>query len=78
MVNKGRSRSADTNAVLRRLYLGLACEGIHLQAEYVASKDNITDALLRGLIGDFLGNFPAVSVHSCSLPPTLVGLLVSL
>jgi hypothetical protein len=77
VVNKGRSRSANTNAVLKRVYRALAAEGVSLHAEYVASRDNIADALSRGDIPGFLAGFPAaVRRAEFTLPPTLSPYLV--
>ncbi|VDC02686.1 unnamed protein product [Peniophora sp. CBMAI 1063] len=60
VVNKGRSRSASTNDVLKSIFRLLTAEGVLLSTEYVASRDNITDALSRGDIPSFLAGFPGV------------------
>ena len=77
-VNRGRSRSAETNSVLRRTYLQLADAGISLVAKHVASEENIADPLSRGDVAGFLCRFPAATTRSdCSLPPSLCHLLRS-
>ncbi len=79
VVNKGRSRSTQTNAVLQETYLLLAEEGVSLVCEYVSTRDNITDALSQGDITAFLSGFPtACEQTTCMLPPHLEGKLRSL
>ena len=68
VLSKGRSRSANTNNVLKRIYHHLARRCLSLVPEYVASRDNVTDALSRGDIPAFLEGFP--SAHSRSSMPT--------
>jgi hypothetical protein len=76
VLNKGRSRSEQTNEVLKRVYTLLAQKGISLHAEYVASRDNVTDALSRGDIAEFLRGFPdAVERAALELPVPLQTLL---
>lgn len=78
-VNGGRSRSQETNSVLKRLYVCCANHGIHLQAVYVPSRDNVTDALSRGDVPAFLAGFSQASARSSMpLPSHLAGLLMSL
>ncbi|KAF8961317.1 hypothetical protein BDZ97DRAFT_1594301, partial [Flammula alnicola] len=48
VVNKGRSRSRNTIRILKEIYKLLAKNQLSLHSEYVASRDNITDALSRG------------------------------
>jgi hypothetical protein len=77
VVNKGRSRSSNTNSVLKHTYSWLAGLGISLHAEYVPSRDSVMDALSRGDIPAFLTGFPgAVSRVHIDLPPLLLPLLV--
>ncbi|KAJ3718530.1 hypothetical protein C8R42DRAFT_547031, partial [Lentinula raphanica] len=54
VVNKGRSRSKETNKILKHLYRLQGQHGIRIVTEYVASRDNVTDALSRGDIPRFL------------------------
>lgn len=67
VINKGHSRSARTNDVLRRIYCALVNAHISLEAIYVESRINITDALSRGDIAGFLRGFPQAS-DKISLP----------
>ena len=77
-LNKGRSRSQNTNEVLRRIYMALAHDAIHLQAVYVPSRDNIADALSRGDVAAFRAGFPtAVTRSDLELPQDLRRLLTS-
>lgn len=64
VLNRGRSRSANTNNVLKRIYLHLAHHGISLCTQHVPSRDNVTDALSRGDIHGFLSAFPVASTRS--------------
>ncbi|KAG2111105.1 hypothetical protein DEU56DRAFT_713443, partial [Suillus clintonianus] len=48
VTNKGRSRSSETNAVLKHLYRMQAECCVRLQAIYVPSRGNIADAPSRG------------------------------
>ena len=78
VVNHGRSRSANTNEVLRRIYSTLANTGITLRATHVPSRLNVTDALSRGDIEGFLAGFAAATTRSdFCLPPNLASLLSS-
>ncbi|PSR81116.1 hypothetical protein PHLCEN_2v6451 [Hermanssonia centrifuga] len=73
VVNKGRSRSRNTNKVLKHIYRLCADHRIHLAAQHVPGRDNISDALSRGDVAAFLAAFPAISRQtSMSLPPHLV------
>ncbi|KAJ3766008.1 hypothetical protein FB446DRAFT_605439, partial [Lentinula raphanica] len=54
VVNKGRSRSKETNKILKHLYRLQARQGIRLVTEYVSTRDNVSDALSRGDIPRFL------------------------
>lgn len=77
VVSKGRSRSANTNNVLREIFMLLATNTLLLHTEYVESKHNVADPLSRGDIAGFLKNFPeATTKSSCSLPPHLQTLLL--
>ena len=79
VVNKGRSRSRNTNTVLKSIYSMLADLGISLQAEHVRSEDNISDPLSRGDIPSFLSHFPHATHHvPVPLPSHLSGCLTPL
>ncbi|KZP04559.1 hypothetical protein FIBSPDRAFT_680553, partial [Athelia psychrophila] len=54
VTNKGRSRSAETNRILKHVYLLQARHGVRICSEYVRSRDNIADALSRGDVQGFL------------------------
>lgn len=45
VINKGRSRSSETNRILKHVYLLQAKSGIRLHAIYVSSRDNVSDTL---------------------------------
>jgi hypothetical protein len=45
VVNKGQSRSLETNKVLKHVYVLQVKASIQLHAAYVSSHDNISDAL---------------------------------
>lgn len=78
VVNKGRSASENTNTVLRRLFRHCAHLRIALRADYVASGDNISDALSRGDIEGFLARFPHTRERtSVTLPHHLASLFAS-
>jgi hypothetical protein len=78
VTNSGRSRSRETNKILKHVYLLQANHQIRLVSEYVASRDNIADALSRGAVKDFLRGFPSVSTQaSVTLPEHLADKLVS-
>ncbi len=75
-LNSGRSRSQETNGVLKRVYIALARSRVTLHAVYVPSRENVADALSRGDIQSFLSGFPnATTQTNCSLPPALCDLL---
>lgn len=77
VVNKGRSRSAHTNDVLRRIYRLMLETHISVKAVYVESRLNIADALSRGDISGFLKGFPhASSKISFPLPSHLSSYLL--
>ncbi|OBZ79760.1 hypothetical protein A0H81_01329 [Grifola frondosa] len=79
VVNKGRSRLRNTNAVLREIYLLLADHRICLTAEHIPSRLNVTDALSRGDVAGFLAGFPSATTQiRFSLPPHLASKLVSM
>lgn len=79
VTNSGRSRSKNTNIVLKNIYRLLAQSQLLLHAEYVASRDNVVNALSRGDIPGFLHGFPSATQHlSPPLPPHLEHLLVPL
>ncbi len=59
VVNKGRSRSENTNTVLKELYLLLAGHALALTAQHVTSEANIADPLSRGDIQAFIARFPS-------------------
>ncbi|KAJ7126509.1 hypothetical protein C8R43DRAFT_820863, partial [Mycena crocata] len=54
VTNKGRSKSRETNQILKYVYLLQAQSRVRLKAEHVTSRDNISDALSRGDIPAFL------------------------
>jgi predicted lipid-binding transport protein (Tim44 family) len=58
VVNKGRSRNRETNKVIKEIYQLQGRHGIRIVTEYVASRDNVSDALSRGDIQAFLHGFP--------------------
>lgn len=78
VTNKGRSRSKETNKVLKHVYLLQAQHHVRLKTIHVTSRDNIADALSRGAIKEFLAGFPSVNIRaSVSLPDHLSDKLVS-
>ncbi|KAJ7929795.1 hypothetical protein B0H13DRAFT_1567680, partial [Mycena leptocephala] len=48
VVQKGRSRSRETNKILKHIYLLQAREKIPLIPQYVPTDTNIADSLSRG------------------------------
>jgi hypothetical protein len=68
VTNKGRSRSRETNKILKHVYVLQAQHRIRLKTIHVTSRDNISDALSRGAINEFLTGFPLVNTHA-SIPP---------
>lgn len=70
VVNKGRSRSKATNTILKSIFAVLAPRGLRLTAEYVTSRDNVTDALSRGDIDRFRRGFPVASTQALLLLPS--------
>jgi hypothetical protein len=79
VTNKGRSRSHETNKILKYVYQLQAQHRVRLKSVHVASRDNISDALLRGAIKEFLTGFPSVDTQiSIPLPDHLADKLISL
>ena len=79
VTNKGQSRNRETNKILKHVYLLQAQHRIRLKTMHVTSCDNISDALSRGAINEFLTGFPSVNIHtSISLPDHLSDKLISL
>ena len=79
VTNKGRSRSRETNKILKHIYQLQACHRIRLKSMHVASRNNISDALSRGKIKEFLTGFPSVDTQiSLPLPTNLADKLISL
>ena len=79
VLNKGRSRSHNTNKVLKRIYSSLALHNLHISAIYIPSRSNVTDALSRGDIKAFLLGFPKAQHRAhIPLPAHLSQLLVPL
>jgi hypothetical protein len=78
VIRKGRSRSRETNLILKQIYRMLAQERITLIPSWVSTRQNIADALSRGDVADFLAQFPS-SAHrvSIALPDHLADKLVS-
>jgi hypothetical protein len=70
MVNKGCSYSFETNCVLKHLYTLQANARVLLHATYIASRDNVADALSRGDIDGFLCGFPRTKSVTL-IPPFL-------
>lgn len=77
VTNKGRSRSTETNRILKHVYRLQAQHGVRIHAEYVSTRINISDALSRGDVKGFLAGFPSVTTQaSVTLPEHLVGKLI--
>jgi hypothetical protein len=77
VVNKGRSRSLETNKILKHVYLLQAKAGIRLHATYVSSCNNISDALSQGRISEFLQGFPSAHIQvTVPLPEHLIDKLI--
>lgn len=77
VTNKGRSRSRETNQILKHIYLLQARHGVRIHSEYVSTRINIADALSRGDVEGFLSGFPMVTSQvSIPLPEHLVGKLI--
>jgi hypothetical protein len=77
VVNKGRSRSLETNRILKHIYVLQAKAQVFLKTEYVETRRNISDALSRGDIPGFLAGFPsAQSFSNLSLPDHLADKLI--
>jgi hypothetical protein len=76
VTNKGRSRSRKTNKILKHIYLLQAQHRIRLKSVHVKSRDNISDALSRGAVKEFLTGFPSVNIQtSIPLPDHLANKL---
>lgn len=79
VANKGRSRSHETNKILKHIYLLQAQHHIQLKTTHVTSHDDISDGLSHGAIDKFLTSFPSVNIHtSILLPDHLSDKLISL
>ena len=79
LTNKGRSRSRETNKILKHIYLLQAQHQIRIKSVHVTSRDNISDALLHGAIKEFLSGFPSVNIQaSIPLPSHLSNKLILL
>lgn len=74
-VNRGRSRNAHTNRILKEIYKILAASQIKLSPTYVQSGINRADSLSRGQVADFLSAGGALHRSSVPLPDHLLGLL---
>ncbi len=70
VLNKGRSRSHETNQVLKNIYTSLAKHNLRISAVYVPSHNNVTDALSRGDIKGFLQGFPKAQFKALVPLPT--------
>jgi hypothetical protein len=78
VLHKGRSRSRETNQVLKHVYNLQATSRIRIHATYVPSRENIADALSRGDIAGFLRGFPQITTEVfLPLPEHLLGKLTS-
>ncbi|TFY54468.1 hypothetical protein EVJ58_g8844 [Rhodofomes roseus] len=78
VVNKGRSRSCETNLVLKQVFATLARVRISLATIYVPSANNVADELSRGDVHGFLAHFPAARTQSLlALPSHLATYLQS-
>lgn len=79
VMNKGRSCSLQTNAVLKHVYQLQAENGFRLHTVYVPTRTNIADALSRGDIKAFMAGFPGAEMPiPIPLPPHLSGKLIQL
>ena len=77
VINGGRSRSRNTNSVLKHIYKLLSRSQLTLYSVYVLSRANISDALSRGDVAGFLAGFPSAVIHStCPLPLHLADKLI--
>jgi hypothetical protein len=78
VLRKGRSRSRETNKILKHVYQLQARERIRLTPHFVPTESNISDSLSRGEVARFLAAFPAASRKaSVPLPVHLQGKLIS-
>jgi len=77
VLNRGRSRSRETNKVLKSIYSIMATNRLCLTAVHVSTRINVADALSRGDIEGFLAGFPGAQIRShLPLPSHLSHLLV--
>lgn len=68
-----------TNATLKDTYSLLVQHHLSLEACYIPSHLNVTDALSRGDVQAFLAGFPTATIQSdLPLPPSLAHKLLSL
>lgn len=76
VINKGRSRSMNTNAVLMEIYQLLASNNLSIEAVHVPGSSNISDSLSRGDVQAFLTSSPNATTRSgIELPNHLIGKL---
>ncbi|KAJ7435636.1 hypothetical protein FB451DRAFT_955922, partial [Mycena latifolia] len=54
VTNKGRSKSRETNRILKHIYALQAQARVRVKSEHVPSRENVSDALSRGDIPAFL------------------------
>ncbi len=79
VLNKGRSRSHETNQVLKNIYTSLAKHNLRISAVCVPSRNNVTDALSCGDIKGFLQGFPKAQFKALvPLPTHLFDFLIPL
>jgi hypothetical protein len=79
VMNKGRSRSPQTNAVLKHVYRLQAENSFRLHTVYMPTRTNIADALSRGDVKAFIAGFPGAEVPiPIPLPQHLFGKLIQL
>jgi hypothetical protein len=79
VTNKGRSRGHETNKILKHIYTLQAQNHHRSKATHVASRFNISNALSRRAIKEFLEGFPSVNIQaSVHLPDHLSDKLTSL
>jgi hypothetical protein len=72
VTNKGQSHSRETNRILKYVYALQAQNHLHLKATHITSHFNISDALSRGVIKEFLEGFPSMNIQaSVHLPDYL-------
>jgi hypothetical protein len=77
VVNKGQSRSLETNKILKHVYLLQVKANIWLHTMYISSRNNISDTLSRGQVSEFLQGFPLARIQVViPLPEHLVNKLI--